>query len=189
MSKLRTRQTRAERRLQALELRKAGRSYAEIARLLKSTASTVAKWVREEMERAEEKTLGLVEDVRALELERLDALLAGVWDEAKEGKTRSVSAALSILERRSKLLGLDAPTQTQVGVASFVDLARAIEVESETVTTTLDLPPLPPVEVEVEVAPEQEPELTSLAWRVELREDGAAYLDVDVVEVEVEAGG
>lgn len=47
-------------------------------------------------------------DVVDLENSRLDALLMAVWPAAMGGDTRSVRSALDIMERRSKLLGLDA---------------------------------------------------------------------------------
>jgi hypothetical protein len=53
-------------------------------------------------------------DIRDLEIERLDALLEGLWEKASNGDERAVNSALKIMERRSRLLGLDAPTTTQI---------------------------------------------------------------------------
>lgn len=45
-----------------------------------------------------------VEQHRAMELQRLDALQMGLWDRAEAG---DVKAVLRIIEQRSRLLGLD----------------------------------------------------------------------------------
>ena len=50
-----------------------------------------------------------VEDHRALELARLDALQVALWDDAINGDVKAVNAVLRIIEQRSRLLGLDKP--------------------------------------------------------------------------------
>ena len=47
--------------------------------------------------------------LRELEVQRLDAMLGAVWDNVLQGDAGAVSTALKISERRSRLLGLDAP--------------------------------------------------------------------------------
>jgi hypothetical protein len=54
------------------------------------------------------------EDLRALEVERLDRMLRGLWEDAASGDTDAVSAALRIQKRRAKLLGLDAAERLEV---------------------------------------------------------------------------
>lgn len=68
---------------------------------------------------AVERLLGRIEhegaaQLRAVESRRLDELLAGVWPKAIAGDTDAVRTVLRISERRSKLLGLDAPVQVAV---------------------------------------------------------------------------
>ena len=53
------------------------------------------------------------DELRKLELERLDKLLLGVWPQAVRGNQGSVDRALRIMERRAKLLGLDAPVKSE----------------------------------------------------------------------------
>jgi hypothetical protein len=50
-----------------------------------------------------------VEDHRALELARLDALQVALWGDALNGDVKAVIAVLRIIELRSRLLGLDKP--------------------------------------------------------------------------------
>ena len=48
-----------------------------------------------------------VEDHRALELARLDALRVPLWDKAMSGDAKAAGMVLKIIEARSRLLGLD----------------------------------------------------------------------------------
>src|SRR5205823_5555376 len=59
--------------------------------------------------------------VRQLELERLDALQKSLWGKALAGDMPALDRILRIMERRSGLLGLDAPAR--LGVASNTRVA------------------------------------------------------------------
>ena len=50
-----------------------------------------------------------VDDLRTLEVSRLDALQVALWDEAMNGDIKAVNAVLRIILQRSRLLGLDKP--------------------------------------------------------------------------------
>ena len=101
-----------EKQRQALELRKAGASYDEIARKIgyssksgayKSVTSALSKMLKEP-----------AEELRTLEMARLDRLLVGVWSAATQGNQGAIDRVLRILERRAKLLGLDAPQRREL---------------------------------------------------------------------------
>ena len=64
-----------------------------------------------------------VEDHRALELARLDALQVVLWERALGGDVKAVNAVLRIIEQRSRLLGLDKPEAASVSLGSVVDPA------------------------------------------------------------------
>ena len=49
-----------------------------------------------------------------MELERLSALDAAHWDKAMQGNGEATDRVLRIMERRAKLLGLDAPIKVNV---------------------------------------------------------------------------
>lgn len=57
-----------------------------------------------------------LEEVRALELQRLDELTRAVWAKALDGDLGAVAATLKILERRAALLGLNAPVRIKAHV-------------------------------------------------------------------------
>ena len=117
-----------ERRLKALQLRKRGLSPYEIAGVLKVSEGTVREDIKRSLAAYDTLEQREVEEMRHLELERLDDLWRGVYDDAVTGDVQSVKAALMIVERRSKLLGLDAPKQIESSsTVSFVDLVSTID--------------------------------------------------------------
>lgn len=99
-----------ERTRKALELRKAGATYDQIAAQLgygnRSNAYRAVKEAIHEIIREP------AEEVLQLELARLDALLLGCWQKAKTGDSRAIDRAIRVMERRSAYLGLDAPKKT-----------------------------------------------------------------------------
>jgi hypothetical protein len=60
----------------------------------------------------------LAKEVRAMELDRLDHYLAKLDPGVEGGDPVSINTALRVGERRSKLLGLDAPTQTDTTITN-----------------------------------------------------------------------
>jgi transposase-like protein len=107
----------ADRQRKALEARKAGATYDQIARQL-DYASTASAYKAVKV--ALRKTLQEpADELRTLELTRLDALLIPVWSQAMKGSLPAIDRAIRIMERRAKLLGLDAPLK--------FDLAQIVE--------------------------------------------------------------
>ena len=91
----------------ALELRKEGHTYESISEQLGySTPSASYKAV---MRRLRDVDRPAVSMLRELEVQRLDAMLYAVWNDVLQGDAGAVSTTLKISERRSRLLGLDAP--------------------------------------------------------------------------------
>ncbi len=108
-----------ERQQRALALRRAGHSYDSIAQELgyrdrsgpyRAVAQALEVAVMEE-----------VQQLRVLESQRLDALLEAVWPQAAQGVLPAVDRAVRILERRARLLGLDAPQQNEVLTIDRID--------------------------------------------------------------------
>src|SRR5699024_2045667 len=66
------------------------------------------------------------DEMRTVELSRLDRLQRAVWGKAVKGDLQAVDRALKIIDRRSKLLGLDAPQQVQI-TANDVDLDATVD--------------------------------------------------------------
>lgn len=109
-----------------MELRKAGCSFQEIADELDYASPSGAY---EAVKAALDRTLREpADELRKVELERLDTMWAAVWENALAGDLDSIAAALRIAERRSRLLGLDVRESTlkhkfdEEGVKSLRDL-------------------------------------------------------------------
>lgn len=102
----------AEKQRRALELRKAGASYEQIAEAVgysdragahKAVAAAIKNITREP-----------ARDVLTLELERLDTMLVGLWPEARRGNAKAIDRVIRIMDRRASYLGLDAETSIAV---------------------------------------------------------------------------
>ena len=119
----------------ALELRKEGHTYESISEQLGySTPSASYKAV---MRRLKEVDRPAVSMLRELEVQRLDAMLYAVWNDVLQGDAGAVSTALKISERRSRLLGLDAPHTVEAraridvlswnqAIRDFVDIHKEV---------------------------------------------------------------
>lgn len=108
-------EARKERQIRAFELRKAGQSYRTIAAQLGVSVRTAYDDIQDVTQQLNTQLREEAEQLRAIEVERLDTLLAALWgkatDESAKGQTFAVDRVLSIMERRAKLLGLDMPTK------------------------------------------------------------------------------
>jgi hypothetical protein len=115
----------AERRVRALDLRKAGLPFRSIGHHLGVDVHTAWADVNAELIELREQTKSTAQDVRDLELERCDAMTRGLWPAVEHGDSKGVAAAVRVAERRARLLGLDAPTQSKT------ELAGGITIETE----------------------------------------------------------
>lgn len=96
-------------RVQALELRMGGATFRQIAQALKIDVSTAHDYVTTALAEVKEHSFELAQDVRDMDLARLDAMLLALWPKRKE--PRAADTLLRILERRAKLTGADAPVR------------------------------------------------------------------------------
>ena len=117
-----------ERRAQALELRKRGMSYRQIGQELGVSRNTAHRYVTEELDELRAETRASAEQLRDLELERLDQYLARLQPKIEDGDEKAIATALRVQERRAKLTGLDAPQRTEVtiGGESVIDRLREV---------------------------------------------------------------
>lgn len=98
--------------LKALELRKAGISYQRIAEAVGyKDASGAWRAVKSALKKTLQEPS---DDLRKLELERLDAAASAIYPSVKQGQYGAIDRWIRIMERRAKLLGLDAPTKTDL---------------------------------------------------------------------------
>lgn len=104
----------AARRIDAMRLRKAGHSYRAIAARLRVDVATAWDDVQAELTALRGLTVKVAEDVRAIELQRLDDATLGLGPKIKKGDPKAVMAMVRVSDRRAKLLGLDAPQRREV---------------------------------------------------------------------------
>jgi predicted nucleotidyltransferase len=72
--------------------------------------TTICTWVNEELDK---RKVPKVEEIRKQELNRLESLFGAHYEKAMSGNLRSITVVKMCLERKAKLLGLDAPQQIQ----------------------------------------------------------------------------
>ena len=120
-----------------------GTSTSEIARRFGMTTSAVSKAISRQLEKMNRETLMAYPEVLRLELERLDSLQQAIWpltqhrrqvmddgtEVAVEPDLKAIQQVLSIMDRRTKLLGMD---QTNISVQ--MDVGNKT---SETIKATL----------------------------------------------------
>ena len=116
-----TREFLAERDVRIFGMRKAGVSTAEIAKRFGISNSAVNAAVNRQLSRLNREALMAYPEVLRLELERLDALQQAIWPLTQHRKItapdgsevvvepdlRAIQQVLAIMDRRSKLLGME----------------------------------------------------------------------------------
>jgi outer membrane PBP1 activator LpoA protein len=120
----------AVRRKEAVDYRLTGSTYREIAANLDVTPTRARQLVAEAMAALQKDTSESAEELRRLELDRLDAMQAAVWGEVEAASLKAINTVLRIMERRAKLAGLDAPVRT-VNTHDVTDLSDLSDQELE----------------------------------------------------------
>lgn len=114
--------SRAERRARAVNLRREGLTLREVADELDVSVYTAWNDIQTAIRDIPKEEADLL---RQQEADRLDALQRAVWDAALAGDLPAVDRALKIIERRCRLLGLDAPTRIEYPAVDL-DLDAAV---------------------------------------------------------------
>lgn len=101
----------AERRKRALDLRLTGATLAEIAETNECSIATVHQDIRKCLSDIPKSS---ADELRKQEVARLDKLQQACWQDAIHGDLAAIDRALKVIDRRAKMLGLDAPQQVEV---------------------------------------------------------------------------
>jgi hypothetical protein len=102
----------AERRQRALDLRKNGATYRQIADTLAVSLQVAYEDVQRPLAELAALEQTSAEELRTMELMRLDAAQLALAPKMKLGDPQVVNAWVRVSESRRKLLGLDAPAKT-----------------------------------------------------------------------------
>lgn len=113
-----------ERKNKVYELRLAGKSYREIARLEGISAATAHRWVQEVCDSI---VLPNVESIRKQEIDRLMKMLDRLEIEVESDPAKYVPIQLKVSERLTRMLGVDMPTQVQVERTETTQVDLAIQ--------------------------------------------------------------
>jgi transposase-like protein len=127
-----TREFLNERDIRIFKMRQAGTSVQEIARRFGVSTSSVTRSVQRQLEKMNKEAILAYPEVLRLELERLDNLQQAIWpmtqhrrDVQEDGTEiqiepdlKAIQQVLSIMDRRTKLLGME---QTNVNVQMDVN--------------------------------------------------------------------
>ena len=128
-----TREFLAERDVRMFKMRQAGVANQEIARRFGTSIGAVGKAVNRQLEKLNAEALLAYPEVLRMELERLDSLQSAIWpmtqhrrvtlddgtDISVEPDMKAIQQVLSIMDRRSRLLGME---QQSVSVSVGVQL-------------------------------------------------------------------
>lgn len=99
----------ADLRKRAMQCRLSGMTYIQIGEALGISNRAAFHHVKHEIDAAIAQTAEAAEQVRQIELERLDSLMTGLWLRRQEEGV--IDRILKIQDRRARYLGLDAPTK------------------------------------------------------------------------------
>lgn len=77
------------------------------------------------------------DEMRELELDRLDTLQQTYWRPAVEGNLRAADFILRVIDKRAKILGLDAPTKIQAEVVTY-DGGTNLDAEVDAIAKLID---------------------------------------------------
>ncbi len=143
-----TREFLSERDARIFKMRQAGTSVQEIARRFGVSSGVVSNAVKRQLEKLNKEAMLAYPEVLRMELERLDNLQQAIWPLTQHRKVKmddgsevsvepdmkAIQQVLSIMDRRTKLLGMDQVNLNVSMEANFansdpmkVSLAGAIE--------------------------------------------------------------
>lgn len=122
------RATTAERKKSALALRIGGLSFSAIGDKLGISKQAAHTLVVNALRDTNAQTAEVADELRRLELERLDTAQAAIWEAVLKGDVQAVDRFVRISKRRGELTGIDAPSKSEVKVTE-ADIDSAIEQE------------------------------------------------------------
>jgi len=120
--------------LKVLDLRRAGFTFMRIA---EETGYKQASGAQRAYKRIMDRTKPqAVEEHRWQELDRLDRMQVALWPRAMKGDDKAINTIVRLMERRARLVGIDAPTRIQAEVVNY-DGTRDIDGDIERIVNIL----------------------------------------------------
>jgi hypothetical protein len=117
-------------RWKVVELRLQGIAMRRIAALLEIDMTSVKEILEETfLDHTLLNKPGVLNQLRQMELERLDLLQSAFWSAACEGDKDSFECVMKVIKRRAEMLGLDAPKWTASKAVTTTARAKRISVQ------------------------------------------------------------
>lgn len=113
-------QTKPMKVKEALDLRRKGLTYDQIAVKLNCSVMWAHGLVKDGMKEVCASVRETATEIRDIEVRRLDGILEKLW--GRRGDPRVSDTILRLMDRRAKLLGLDAANKTEVHVEGLENL-------------------------------------------------------------------
>lgn len=110
-------------------MRKAGLTYEAISDAIGVSKQQVHRIVRAALVELAEETREEAETLRQLELERIESLFSQAYSQATQGNLAAIDRCVKLCERRCKILGLDAPSRSEV-TASLTSTNEWVELRT-----------------------------------------------------------
>ena len=122
-----------------LRLRKMGYDANRISDELDIPLDRVSSIIKSALKKLSKDMKGAAEEIRSLELSRLDEMQSAIWNDCMDGKLTAIDRVLKIMERRSKLVGLDAPER--LNVKTDIKIEQMNEAKDRLMSKILDMVP------------------------------------------------
>lgn len=97
-----------EKKRRAVELRKFGLTFIQIGAELGVTAQTAHHYVKTALEELPSEN---ADQLRMIQMERLNAMLVALWPKAQAGDERSIDTGLRVMDKMDRLMGTESPQQ------------------------------------------------------------------------------
>jgi predicted DNA-binding protein YlxM (UPF0122 family) len=86
----------------------------EIAQKLGVSEQAVSKMLKRVLEETKAEISDEAEKLRAVQLERIEMMIRGLWTKAITGDEKAIETVNKLLTRQARLLGMDAPSRTEL---------------------------------------------------------------------------
>ena len=114
----------AQNRVKALELRAEGFTLERIAQELNVSTTMAFKYIKKSLSDLSEREFEEAKQYRSLQMHRLELLLTATWDLAISGDLLAVDKARQLIDQKSKLMNLYAPTRIAQTTADGEDVKQ-----------------------------------------------------------------
>lgn len=118
----------AQRQAEAMGFRLQGYTYEQISEAMKCSRTYAYKLVAEGLAAIPVEN---AEELRRIESERLDRMQTAFFSNATEGDLNAANMVLRIMERRARLMGLDAPERKELTGKDGKPIETKVEIDDE----------------------------------------------------------